>query len=81
MHETDLGHLYTCYSCVAWFSFWTPNSSGCLWLCCLPLDPFPLTGLPCLASAQDVSSPTYRPKLVDIHGGGAPLFWREREEE
>jgi hypothetical protein len=28
----------------------TAGAGGCLWLYCLPLDPFPLTGLPCLAS-------------------------------
>jgi hypothetical protein len=49
LHGTDLGPPHICYSCVAWSSCSIPNSGSrdCLWLCCLPLGPFPHTGLPC----------------------------------
>ena len=42
--------LCTCYSCVAWSSCGTANSENMdsLWLFCLPLGPFPPTGLPYL---------------------------------
>ena len=59
-HGTDVGPLHICNSCVVWSSCETPNSKsrGCLWLCCLPLRCFPLTGLPHLASIEDVPSLT-----------------------
>lgn len=53
---------------------------ACLWLHCLPFHPFPLTGLPCLASTEDAPSPTatWYAKAGYIHGR-APLF-REGKE-
>lgn len=59
-HGTDLGPLHICNSCTSRSSCGTPNSrrSGCLRLCYMPLDPFPLTLLPCLASIGDVPSST-----------------------
>lgn len=46
--ETDLStlHIYNRYT--TWSSCGTPNSRS--WLCCLPLDLLPITGLPCIAS-------------------------------
>jgi hypothetical protein len=35
-----------------------PLTAGAVSDCCLPLDPFLLTGLPCLATNRDVPSPT-----------------------
>jgi hypothetical protein len=51
-HGTDLVPLYIW---TAWSSCGTSNSRsrGCLWLCCLALDPFPLTGWPCLTSVEE----------------------------
>lgn len=49
---------------------------GCVWLCCLPLDPFPLAGLSYLASmGKDVPSPAVT--ICDTEGsshGGLPLL-------
>jgi hypothetical protein len=57
----DLGPLHICNKCENWSSYGTCNirSRGCLWLYCLPLDSFPLTGMPCLRSIEeDVPSPS-----------------------
>jgi hypothetical protein len=50
MHGTKLHLLHICNSCAARSSGRTPysRSKACLCLHCLPLDPFLLTGLPCL---------------------------------
>ena len=56
MHETDLGPLHVCNSCAALSSSCgTPKvGAGAVFGCiCLPLDPFPLTGLPCLATIEE----------------------------
>jgi hypothetical protein len=55
MQSLDLDHLHICSRCAAWSSCgFHDNWSGCiLWLCCLPLDPFLLTGLPCLDSVGE----------------------------
>jgi hypothetical protein len=60
MHGMDLDSLHICNSCKVWSSCRTPNSMirGCIWLCCLPLDPFPLSGLTCLAIVENISGPT-----------------------
>jgi len=60
MHGTDLGPLHILNRCAAWSSFWATNSrrQGCLWLCCLSLDTFLLTGLSWLTSVEDIPSPT-----------------------
>jgi hypothetical protein len=61
-----------------------PNSGsrGCLWLCCLPLGPFPPTGLSHLASiGEDMPSLTATFYTRVNRHKRPPLFWRETEEE
>jgi hypothetical protein len=52
MHENDLGPLHICNSCAAGSSCGTPNArAGAVHY--LPLDPFPLTGLPHVTSEEE----------------------------
>jgi hypothetical protein len=56
----DVGPLHICKRWVAWSSCRSHNNGnrGCPWACCLPVDPVPLNGPPCLASVEeDVPSP------------------------
>lgn len=64
--------------CTAWSSYGSPNnwSRGLPWLCCLPMDCAPLTGLSCLASeGEDVPSPQWLevPGWVDSKGWTSPF--------
>lgn len=56
----DLGLLYICSSCAACSSCEFPTNWGLgyLWLCCEPLGPFPVPGLPHVLSSvgEDVFS-------------------------
>jgi hypothetical protein len=66
----------------------TVEAGAVILLCCLPLEPFPPTGLPCLALiGEEVPSLLQldMPWLVEIHGRSAFFFFffflRETEEE
>jgi len=69
MHELDLVPLRI-FSRIWSSCVFSNNWSGvCPWIWCLPVDPVPLTGLPCLASVgEDMHIPevTYVPGWSDI---------------
>jgi len=78
MHETDLGpqKYVTDVQFGLHVEVWYKS---CLRLCGLPLDPFPLTEWPCLASIDSVSSATVsnllsqgkeQGRLISMGGGG-----------
>ena len=55
-HRLDLGSLHICSRCAVWSSCGSPYNWnwGCLWLCYLPLDLLPLTGMPgCLGLVRE----------------------------
>lgn len=60
VHRINLGPLQICKGYTAWSSCETSNrKSRCyLWLCWLPLDHFPLTWRPCLASLEESAPST-----------------------
>jgi hypothetical protein len=81
VHGTDLVPLQVCNRCTAWSSSGTSKnkSRSYPWLSCLPLDPLPLTGMPCLASIEEgapSSAQLDMSRQVDIHRR-FPLLWGE----
>ena len=79
----DLGPLHICSRCAAWSSCGSPNnwSGDYSCLCCLPVDPVPQTGPPCLAS---VAENVYSYSDLRYHGGlvlgsTVPILRGERE--
>ena len=58
MQRLDGGPLHICSRCPAWSPCGSSKirmGGDNLWLCCLPLDPFLLAGLPCLASVGEAA--------------------------
>jgi len=80
--QAQAGPSFSLHICIR-YEAWSPNnwSRSWPWLCCLPVDPVPLTGLSCLASVgEGVPSPaaTWLPAWVDTGLGDAPLFSEEK---
>lgn len=78
----DLALLHICSRCAGWSLCWFPNNwnGGYPWISCLPIDPVPLTGLPCLASVgKEMSSPAVTCAVSRIATqGNVPHFSAEK---
>jgi hypothetical protein len=77
IHGLDLVTLHVCSRSVELSPCGSPNSwrRGCLWLCCLFLDPLPLSELPCWVSGGEYmpsSAATWCP-WVDWYPRGVSL--------
>ena len=82
MHGMSPVPLHICSRCTACSSCGTFNSRSrdYVWVCCLPLGHFSLTGWPCLASIEDVpSSTTTWYAKVGWYPWEASLFRGERK--
>jgi hypothetical protein len=78
MHGKDLGSLHICSICAGWLPCGSTNRVGDSRLHYLPLDPFPLSGLPCLWERIVLILWWILVQVRLVHMG-AYLFFKEKE--